>query len=135
LWLFNPFAAALVIPALHIWLLVTAPETRPRRRTAVALALAGAVPAVLVAIGYAVAWGLGPASLAWTGVLAVAGGAVGLFAALAWCGVLGTFGAVLAITGRIAPAPAEPAAPVTVRGPRSYAGPGSLGGTESALRR
>jgi hypothetical protein len=26
-------------------------------------------------------------------------------------------------------------APVTVRGPASYAGPGSLGGTESALRR
>ena len=25
--------------------------------------------------------------------------------------------------------------PITVRGPKSYAGPGSLGGTESALRR
>ena len=29
----------------------------------------------------------------------------------------------------------DPGAPVTVRGPISYAGPGSLGGTESALRR
>jgi hypothetical protein len=26
-------------------------------------------------------------------------------------------------------------APLTIRGPLSYAGPGSLGGTESALRR
>jgi hypothetical protein len=26
-------------------------------------------------------------------------------------------------------------APITVRGPSSYAGPGSLGGTDSALRR
>jgi hypothetical protein len=135
LWIANPYAAALVIPALHIWLLVTAPETRPRRRIAVALALAGALPAVLVALGYALTFGLGPFDLVWTGLLAVAGGAVGPAAALAWCGVLGTFGSVLAITGRIAPAPAEPAAPVTVRGPRSYAGPGSLGGTESALRR
>jgi hypothetical protein len=25
--------------------------------------------------------------------------------------------------------------PITVRGPKTYAGPGSLGGTESALRR
>ena len=29
----------------------------------------------------------------------------------------------------------DPAAPITVRGPQGYAGPGSLGGTESALRR
>jgi hypothetical protein len=28
-----------------------------------------------------------------------------------------------------------PTPPVSVRGPVSYAGPGSLGGTESALRR
>jgi hypothetical protein len=134
LWVANPFAAGLALPALHIWLLVTAPETRPRRGAAVALALVGAIPAVLVAVGYAVAFGLGPLALAWTGVLAVAGGGVGPLAALAWCAVLGAFGSVLAIALRIRPDTA-PAAPVTVRGPRSYAGPGSLGGTESALRR
>jgi hypothetical protein len=48
--------------------------------------------------------------------------------------VLGAFGSVLAIALRIRP-DTEPAASVTVRGPGSYAGPGSLGGTESALRR
>jgi hypothetical protein len=30
---------------------------------------------------------------------------------------------------------AAAATPITVRGPKTYAGPGSLGGTESALRR
>ncbi len=29
----------------------------------------------------------------------------------------------------------DDARPVTVRGPRTYAGPGSLGGTDSAMRR
>jgi hypothetical protein len=29
----------------------------------------------------------------------------------------------------------QPAPEITVRGPRTYAGPGSLGGTESALQR
>jgi hypothetical protein len=46
-------------------------------------------------------------------------------------------GAILATTP--APAPTSVGSgdvtEVTIRGPRSYAGPGSLGGTESALRR
>ncbi|HEY2637507.1 MAG TPA: hypothetical protein VGI54_08985, partial [Solirubrobacteraceae bacterium] len=134
LWVVNPFAAALVAPALHVWLLVTAPETRPRRSVAVGLAVAGALPAALVALGYAATFGLGPLDLARTGLLAVAGGAVAPLAALAWCAVLGAFGSVLAITV-VARPDAEAVAPVTVRGPRTYAGPGSLGGTESALRR
>jgi hypothetical protein len=33
------------------------------------------------------------------------------------------------------PADGDGAVPITVRGPAGYAGPGSLGGTESALRR
>ena len=54
-------------------------------------------------------------------------------AVLAWCVGLGVLGDVLAILGyRARHAPEEP--PRT-RGPASYAGPGSLGGTQSALRR
>jgi hypothetical protein len=133
LWLRNPFAAGLVVPALHLWLLACAPETRPRRRPAVLLVALGALPPLLVALGYAVAFGLGPLDVLWTGVLALAGGAVPLTAAVAWSAVLGVLASMLLIAAR--PRGAEAAGPVSVRGPRTYAGPGSLGGTNSALRR
>jgi hypothetical protein len=51
-----------------------------------------------------------------------------------WCLLLGCLASTLAIVwarGKAEPAPAEP----TTRGPMTYAGPGSLGGTKSALRR
>jgi hypothetical protein len=41
----------------------------------------------------------------------------------------------LLVAARGAAPVADDDLPITVRGPRSYAGPGSLGGTESALRR
>ena len=41
---------------------------------------------------------------------------------------------VLIARRRLGPA-GGPGAPIRTRGPVSYAGPGSLGGTESALRR
>jgi hypothetical protein len=44
--------------------------------------------------------------------------------------------AAVLVAMRSRPAAAEPGEPViTMRGPLTYAGPGSLGGTESALRR
>ncbi len=42
LWLANPFAAALLVPALHLWIPAAVPDLRPGRRPALALALAGA---------------------------------------------------------------------------------------------
>jgi hypothetical protein len=48
---------------------------------------------------------------------------------------LGCAGSVAAIAIRGARQRRPEQAPVTVRGPVTYAGPGSLGGTESALRR
>ena len=78
---------------------------------------------------------------AWRGeaVLALAGGHVGLAAAVLWSVA---FGCVVAATlvALTTPPPArgsgiDDGAPVTIRGPLSYAGPGSLGGTKSALRR
>ena len=52
-----------------------------------------------------------------------------LWSVVAGCGV----GALLVAAAARAPA-GEDDIPITVRGPKSYAGPGSLGGTESALR-
>ena len=47
--------------------------------------------------------------------------------------VAGSFASSVAVA--LAPRGTRAGRPITVRGPASYAGPGSLGGTRSALRR
>lgn len=134
-WALNPFAAALLLPALHGWLLVVVPDLRPRRALGVAVALLGLAPLVLLAIYYADVFGLSPPGLLWMGILLLAGGQLGPLSALIGCVVLGCFVSVLAIVWRRGSVTPEEVEGVTVRGPLSYAGPGSLGGTSSALRR
>jgi hypothetical protein len=137
IWVRNPYAAALLVPALHLWLWVLDPGVRMPRPVAAVLMLAGFALPVLVALYYGRALGLGPVDAAWNGVLMIAGGYVGLVNALLWSLVLGCFASAVSIVIR-RPRPARPRreeAPVSVRGPVTYAGPGSLGGTKSALRR
>jgi hypothetical protein len=62
----------------------------------------------------------------------ILGGALSPLAGVAICLLLGCAVSVLILVLRSSPAPAQ-APPVTVRGPVTYAGPGSLGGTKSAL--
>jgi hypothetical protein len=135
IWVSNPFAALLIVPALHLWMWVVDPERSVPRVAAFALLLVGLAPAILVALYYAISLGFGPGALLWTGVLMIAGGQVGLLVALEWCIVLGCTASVLVIAVRGTRAARPEQTPVTVRGPVTYAGPGSLGGTESALRR
>lgn len=139
-WVVNPFAAALLVGAAHLWLLAAAPETRWRvLPTAVAIC-GGLLLPVLAVLGLASGLALGPVDLAWHTVLSAAGGHTGLLAAMV-AGVFGsTFLAVLAaararlvVSGGGSGTAA--AGDVRIRGPVSYAGPGSLGGTESALPR
>jgi hypothetical protein len=108
------------------------------RETALVAILAGVLPLVLLLLLYARELGLGPAGVVESAVLSLAGGQVGPLAALLWSAALGCafVGALLAL-GPLAPAGpgAQEWAPIATRGPTSYAGPGSLGGTESALRR
>ena len=78
-----------------------------------------------------------PADFGWFCVLLVAGGVVGPLGWVIWSFVLVCLVAALLVALRSranARRPEEPTE-ITVRGPVSYAGPGSLGGTESALRR
>jgi hypothetical protein len=140
-WVFNPFACLLLVPALHLWLLAVSPTLRARahgRALALGAILTGVLPPALLLIVYAHELGLGPSGLAESLVLALAGGQVGLLGALLWSVALGC---LLAVTLRaLAAMPAgsvggRERAEVSTRGPVSYAGPGSLGGTESALRR
>jgi peptidase M28-like protein len=131
-WVFNPYTAALLVPAIHLWLLVAAPEVRVPRPLGITITVLGLAPVILVAVAYAFALGVGPVALLWGVLLAVAGGHLGPLAAIAWSLVLACSAAVFAMF--IRPRPPGPARDVTVRGPLGYAGPGSLGGTESALR-
>jgi len=133
-WAVNPFAAALLLPALHAWLLLTTPEIHVRRRAAFAVVFLTVVPVLLLIGYYAVAFSLAPGELVWTTILLVVGGHLGVLGTLAWCVALGGLAAVLMIIRAQGLRGLDRVEPVT-RGPASYAGPGSLGGTESALRR
>lgn len=135
IWAANPFAAALIVPALHLWMWIVAPEVRLRAPVAIALLLIGLAPGALVAVYYASQFGLGPLGVIWTAMLLIAGGGLGVTALLEWSIVAGCAVSVAVIAACAARAGAPEAAPVTVRGPVTYAGPGSLGGTKSALRR
>ena len=104
---------------------------------ALALLLGGLVPPVLVVVYYARIAGLSVRSaLAWNGGAAVAGGHVSVLAVIEWS-VVARLRAERSCV--IAARSARQAGPAERRsrsaGPVTYAGPGSLGGTKSALRR
>lgn len=135
IWVANPFAALLLLPALHLWVWAVAPEPRLPLAVRILMLVVGLAPGALVALAFTSTFGLGPIGLAWSTVLLLASGTVGLVAAIEWSLVLACAISVALVIVRAARQPAPEALGVTIRGPVSYAGPGSLGGTKSALRR
>ncbi|HET8952531.1 MAG TPA: hypothetical protein VFN44_18550, partial [Solirubrobacteraceae bacterium] len=135
-WLFNPYAAALLLPAAHLWLLAAAPGSRLRGVwAALPVALGVALP-VLALLHYVSALELTLPSFAWLLALATADGHIAFGPALMtslWLSCLAGLLVVLRVRRKVEAA-AEPER-LRTRGPSGYAGPGSLGGTESALRR
>lgn len=134
-WLVNPFAALLVAPAAHLGLLAADPRGRALPLAALFAALS---PIALLVLAYGHELGLGPLALAESAPLVLAGGQLGLLAALLWTLAVGSVLALFAnaltsipLEHSRSPEPIE----IATRGPLGYAGPGSLGGTESALRR
>ena len=90
LWIVNPFAALALLPAFHLWLLMTATPVAPPRPAAVALVLAGLLVPAVIGIGILERLSLGPFEGIWYGFLLVTGHHVGLYtavvgAALATC--------------------------------------------------
>jgi hypothetical protein len=137
IWVGNPYAAALLVPALHLWLFSLVPELRPRRIVGLGIVALGLVPfAILVAVVMA-AFGLGPVDTAWFGLLLVAGGHASPLAWVLWSIVASCVAGAIAISwrGRKRVDPPRGPGAISVRGPMGYAGPGSLGGVESSLRR
>ncbi len=100
---------------------------------------------MLLVAFYARQLDLGLGGVAHTALLLLAGGRIGLVGAVLWSVAFGCFAAALLVAlaaGEVGEDGAgEPhewpgdREPIGIRGPLSYAGPGSLGGTESALRR
>ena len=99
-WLSNPYASLLVLPALHLWLgalLLRRPlfARRARPLLGVLLTLAGLIPLGLVLAYYASAFGMGPLELLHAVVMFVAAGGLGAWGLLAWSIALGCLAAIL----------------------------------------
>jgi len=134
-WVSNPYAASLLVLALHLAALIAASEVRLPRIAGVVAVVIGLIPAAIAVQMVASALGYGVDQAAWAGVLAVAGGHVG---PLAWL-VLSVLAGCAVATAHIGfarrPQRSDEDDAITVRGPVTYAGPGALGGVDSALRR
>ena len=134
IWLANPYLALLLVPTAHLWLFASVPEMRGRLPLAALLAAAGLVLPLIAVIHLGGELGTG-VETPWHLLLMFTGRHFGPLALVPLCLLGACLLALLELAGtRRAPAPVEhPGA--GVRGPLTYAGPGSLGGTESALPR
>ncbi|MBX5468394.1 MAG: M28 family peptidase [Thermoleophilaceae bacterium] len=136
-WLIDPYAALFLLPPLHLWMLATLGPADRRRIAPFALIVAGLVPLAVAALYYMRVLSLNPLEALWYLYLLVVGHHVGFASALAGCLTLGVLGSNLAVlAGRARrPEPKPVGERPRIRGPGGHAGPGSLGGTRSALRR
>jgi hypothetical protein len=135
LWFANPYTAVLLVVPMHLWLVVmTREHGRPPLLGALYLVLSLAPLLAAIAL---LSSGLGvePFALLWTLALLIAGGGLSFAGLLLVAVTAGCFVAAAVILLRPGRPGPDEQGEVTVRGPLSYAGPGSLGGTESALRR
>jgi hypothetical protein len=134
-WARNPYAALLLLPVLHVWLFALVPELRPPRVPGLLLALLALAPLGLLAAAHLIAGQLTPLEGAWAALLLVAGGHASPLAWLAWSAVAGALASGLAVVWRGRARAGDADLEIRSRGPITYAGPGSLGAVESALRR
>jgi hypothetical protein len=127
----NPFTALLLVPAAHLCVLASMSE-RPRRAFLVAgMVGALALPALaLLYYGARFDLGLSPHGYLLMLLSTASGSVANAILGSLVAGSLAS-GALLVFGGGRSRTQPE----ITVRGPVTYAGPGSLGGTESALRR
>jgi hypothetical protein len=88
LWLVNPFAGLLVVPAAHLWMLLALTRPLPGTRVRIVLIAVGLTPAVLVAVYYMFALSLDPLSGVWYLLMLVTGQSVGLLTSLIACVML-----------------------------------------------
>lgn len=132
IWFVNPFAALVLVPAVHLWMLAMVADARPG--VSAALVAGGLIGPAGVTIYYLARLGLDPLEGLWYLFLLVTGGHVGFFTSILGALLLGLFGTVLVVViARLRQRDLPPPVGPRLRGPSSYRGPGSLGGTKSAL--
>jgi hypothetical protein len=85
-WLIDPYAALLLVPALHLWLIAISPELRPRSRAALLalVAIPALAPSAALACFYAISLGLGPGQGLHEAMVMVGGGYVDWGGMLLW---------------------------------------------------
>jgi hypothetical protein len=139
----NPFAALLLVPALHLWMLATLTDVS--WRGGLVMFVAGLAPIVAVALYYLWRFQLGPIDGAWYLFLLVTGDQTGLLTTLCAALLLAISGSVAAILvararhggprpeRRGGGRPSEPQ--VSIFGPGGHAGPGAIGNARSTLGR
>jgi len=135
IWLQNPYLGLILAPTAHVWLLGARERgPLPTPLTLVAV-VASALPVGLAAIYVADQIELGLVA-PWKLVVLMTSGQIPLGISSLLCVLAGSLIGSIAVA-RLArrqdrsPEPVE----VTMRGPMTYAGPGSLGGTDSAMPR
>ena len=142
--LVNPFAALLLVPAVHLWMLATLTDVPAR--ASFAMGLLGLLPLLAATAYLMVHFQLGPPRALWYLLLLVTGNQTGLLATLAGCILLGVTASVALILvararegfGARGPGgrerrPEEPRQ--SIFGPGGHAGPGMLGGTTGSSAR
>jgi len=134
LWVLDPYAALLALPALHLWVLAMLLEPRPPRRVRVLALVGGLLAPAVVAVYCLIALAMNPLHGAWYLLMSAMGGTPSLATLAVWVALAAAFAAVARSVVGADPAD-EPPERRPLRAVPSYAGPGSLGGTESALPR
>jgi hypothetical protein len=136
-WARNPYAALLLVPALHLWLFSLPPDLRPPRAVGLLAVVLPLFPVAALTAWAMATFGLGPIDWVWWALVLPAGGYVSPVGWLEAGVALACLAGAAAVAWHGRDAGRGPGGPpeITVRGPRTYAGPGSLGGVESALRR
>lgn len=137
IWVLNPFAALLLVPAAHLWTLALLAGAPVRRLTGALVLVAGLLLPLLLVIYYTSNLDLGPIQALWYLFLLVTGHQIGLATALLGCVLFGVVGsvAVVLLSQRAVKSEKAGDEPPAIRGPGGYVGPGSLGGTGSAIKR
>ena len=88
LWLVNPYAGLLVVPAAHLWMLLALTRPLPPRRVRAVLIALGVLPALVVALFYMFALSVDPLSGIWYLLMLVTGQSVGILTSLIACVML-----------------------------------------------
>jgi hypothetical protein len=135
MWLANPYAAALAIPAAHIWFWALTPDLRLPRSASLAIVVLALLPLLVVATVDGRAFGLDVPHGVWFWTLLVAGGHVPIGSWVLWSLFWGCAVAAGLVAVRRRRVRDEEPEEIRTRGPVSYAGPGSLGEVGSATAR